>query len=161
VKIQSRHQVEHDHRRPILAFTTDPMAAVAMNEAAELEGFQDANPIEASIDQAVEMLAEMPTPIVLIADLGADVLAGVEKLAAVCDGDSTVILLGTENDVTLYRTLINMGVADYLLKPITGNGLSASIKAARAQSNHPPAPAATADTSANARAHEAVLARQL
>lgn len=41
-----------------------------------------------------------------------------ETLAEYCDEDTAAIVIGPVNDVYLYRTLIGMGVSDYLVPPI-------------------------------------------
>lgn len=44
-------------------------------------------------------------------------LAEIDALAETCSAGTNLILLGTLNDVTLYRNLLRQGVADYLVLP--------------------------------------------
>ncbi len=61
------------------------------------------------------------TPNILIVEVsgGSDeVMASLEELASVCDASTSVIIIGTENDIQLYRTLMDQGVSDYLVRPV-------------------------------------------
>lgn len=42
-----------------------------------------------------------------------------EALANVCDPDTRLLLIGAENDIELFRTLISEGISDYLISPVT------------------------------------------
>lgn len=74
----------------------------------------------------IEFLSTAPTPGILMVDVGSslDVIAAVEQLSEVCDPETRVVLLGEVNDLYLYRELIGIGIADYLIKPITESALS-------------------------------------
>jgi pilus assembly protein CpaE len=70
---------------------------------------------------AIEAYRGSPTPNVIILESespGADVLAGLDQLAHVCDAATRVIVIGRMNDVTLYRELVRRGVSDYLIMPV-------------------------------------------
>ena len=41
-----------------------------------------------------------------------------EHLANVCDAGTAAIFIGPENDITLYRRLLDMGATDYLVRPV-------------------------------------------
>lgn len=45
-------------------------------------------------------------------------LSGLEDLAELCPPETRLLLIGADNDVTLYRRLMQMGVSDYLLRPV-------------------------------------------
>jgi pilus assembly protein CpaE len=70
---------------------------------------------------AVEAYRTAPTPnvIILETDGRADILAGLDQLASVCDAGTRVVVIGHINDVGLYRELIRRGVSDYLIAPIS------------------------------------------
>lgn len=71
---------------------------------------------------AVEAFREAPTPnvIVIEANGGRDALMQqLEELAQFCDAGTKVIVVGTHNDILLYRELISRGVSDYVVAPIT------------------------------------------
>lgn len=69
---------------------------------------------------AIETYRSNPTPnlIVIETSLGRDeLIAGLNKLAEVCDAGTKLIVLGHVNDVILYRELIRFGVSEYLVLP--------------------------------------------
>ena len=59
---------------------------------------------------------------------------GHQRLADVCEPGVTVVALGDRNDCGLFRDLLQHGVADYLVKPITPGLLQKSVAAATEQS---------------------------
>ncbi len=70
---------------------------------------------------AVEAYQNAPTPNVIILESesrGDDILAGLDQLAEFCDPGTRVIVIGSTNDVTLYRELVRRGVSDYLIAPV-------------------------------------------
>ena len=73
------------------------------------------------ISAAVEFYASAPTPNLLIVETRETrerALAEVERLAPVCDPGTKVLVIGHNNDVSLYRDLIRRGVSDYVVAPI-------------------------------------------
>ncbi len=79
---------------------------------------------------ATQWFTEAPTPNVLIVETRstADVLlAELGQLASVCDGSTKVIVIGHVNDVRLYRTLMEQGVSDYIVAPISELQLITSV----------------------------------
>ncbi len=52
------------------------------------------------------------------------------ELSNYCDEDTAAIIIGPVNDVYLYRQLIEMGVSDYLVRPVTSDILSDVISKA-------------------------------
>jgi len=82
------------------------------------------------IDAATTGLADATTPKLLIvesAGQGDQVFQQLEALANVCDPDTRLILIGVQNDIDLYRTLIQYGVSDYLIAPVDAEMLRESI----------------------------------
>ena len=73
------------------------------------------------ITAAVEAYSSSPTPNVIVIESesrGDDILGGLDSLAEVCDAGSRVVVIGSHNDVVLYRELIRRGVSDYLIAPV-------------------------------------------
>src|SRR6202165_3405232 len=64
-----------------------------------------------------------PTPNVVLLEFETrrpeEILGGVDTLAEVCDGGTRVIIIGTHNDILLYRELVRRGVSDYLITPLS------------------------------------------
>jgi pilus assembly protein CpaE len=84
---------------------------------------------EGGIDAAVRALAVSTSPEYLIIDLSKseNPEEDVYALADVCSPGTALLAIGLENDVQLYRSLLNAGVHDYLLKPLTVETLRDAI----------------------------------
>ena len=73
------------------------------------------------IAAALEAYQNSATPNVILLeciDGAADMLAGLDSLADVCDAGTRVIVVGRINDVTLYRELTKRGISDYMIAPV-------------------------------------------
>jgi pilus assembly protein CpaE len=55
------------------------------------------------------------------------ILAGLDRLAPVCDSGTRVVVIGRVNDVTLYRELVRRGVSDYVIVPVNALDVVRSI----------------------------------
>jgi len=73
------------------------------------------------ISAAMEAYHNSPTPNVIVIETDSrtdTILAGLDKLAEVCDAGTRVIVVGRVNDVSLYRGLTRRGVSEYLIGPV-------------------------------------------
>lgn len=85
---------------------------------------------EGGIEAAATYLATEKTPALLIVETTADkdrMFEQLEALANVCDPDTRLILIGVENDIELFRTLISEGISDYLIGPVTPEQVKVSV----------------------------------
>jgi pilus assembly protein CpaE len=73
------------------------------------------------VAKAIDYLSEQRSPHLLLVDIsGIDLpLSHVQKLADVCEPGTTVVAIGDHNDVGLYRDLVDAGVSNYIVKPLT------------------------------------------
>lgn len=73
------------------------------------------------ITKAIEYLSGQRSPQLLLVDIsGIDLpLSKIHILADVCEPGTTVVALGDRNDVGLYRDLLEAGVSNYVVKPLT------------------------------------------
>ena len=80
-------------------------------------------------EDALEFLAESPTPKVLIVDIGesAAPLTAMLSLTAAFTEQTRLIGIGTINDINLYREMVGAGITDYLVKPVTEKALAAAF----------------------------------
>ena len=78
---------------------------------------------------AIEAYRTAPTPNVIILETEgrSDILAGLDQLATVCDSGTRVVVIGSVNDVTLYRELVRRGVSDYVIGPVNALDVVRSI----------------------------------
>ncbi|MBO6521981.1 MAG: hypothetical protein JJ900_17990 [Rhodospirillales bacterium] len=125
--------------RPFLGFAADDETADIVRAAVEARDLSGDNVIVSDLTDAMNGLAAIRTPPLLIVDLGdaKDIMAAAEQLSQVCDAGAQVILLGTVNDLRVYRDIISAGVSDYLVKPFSTEDLLASIDRARPQKKEP------------------------
>lgn len=82
----------------------------------------DIDVTKGDITNAIEALSkarQSPDLVIVETPTTEDVLTDqLETLAEYCDENTAAIVIGPVNDVYLYRTLIGMGVSDYLVPPI-------------------------------------------
>jgi pilus assembly protein CpaE len=82
------------------------------------------------IDTAVANLAERTTPNLLIVETNVardQVFDQLELLANVCDPQTRLILISPHNDIDLFQELLNSGVSDYLVSPVSSERIRDSI----------------------------------
>ncbi len=71
--------------------------------------------------EALDLYRSTPTPSLVIVESQepADtLLAGLDRLAEVCDPGTKVVVIGSANDIGLYRELMRRGVSEYLVPPL-------------------------------------------
>lgn len=109
------------------------------------------SPLDAS--RRLAELSLSPSQIVLdIGARGPDVLHEIDALAEHCDAGTRVIAVGSTNDITLYRELINRGVIDYLPMPANARDVVEALGRVRAPARGAQAaPAANHTPSRNGR----------
>jgi pilus assembly protein CpaE len=77
------------------------------------------------IPAAAQVYQSQPTPNVLVVESQGNrdqVMAELASLAAVCQPNTKVVVIGHVNDVILYRELIRQGVSEYMVAPVTSFG---------------------------------------
>ncbi len=71
---------------------------------------------------AHEVYQSQPTPSLVMVESGGSanvLLAQLDKLAEVCDPGTKVVVIGSANDIALYRELMRRGVSEYLVPPLS------------------------------------------
>jgi pilus assembly protein CpaE len=69
---------------------------------------------------ALQTYSRRKTPDLVIVEsraTGDELVLAADSLAERCDPETRVIIVGHENDILLYRKLVNMGVSNYLVAP--------------------------------------------
>ena len=110
-------------RITIHAFFIDPGTAEIIERASDDRRMEKAATTirPGGLAAALETYQNQPTPSLVMVESGdspAELLAGLDSLAEVCDPGTKVIVVGAANDIGLYRELIRRGVSDYLVPPI-------------------------------------------
>ena len=70
---------------------------------------------------ALAQYQNSPTPSLVVVESvepAEELLAGLDRLAEVCDPGTKVVVVGTHNDIHLYRELMRRGVSEYLVAPL-------------------------------------------
>jgi len=83
-----------------------------------------------SLDAALRRIRSGAAPRILLVDLGdsSAPIAEVSAARAVGGADLKLVVLGTVNDVALFRDLLSAGASDYLVKPSTREALTAILE---------------------------------
>ena len=85
---------------------------------------------EGDINTAIAAYKELQSPDLVIVQtdhIDDSLTAALEELATHCSEGTAAIVIGPVNDVYLYRKLIDMGVSDYLVRPIETDVLAEVI----------------------------------
>ncbi|HEY6334619.1 MAG TPA: AAA family ATPase [Alphaproteobacteria bacterium] len=117
---------------PLAAFVGDDATRAALAGALGAD-WPATSVVLGGVEQAIAHLGEDPSARYLVVDLSGseDPMSELDRLAEVCAPGTALIVLGELNDVGLYRTLRSAGVADYLVKPVTSEMLSAALNTVR------------------------------
>lgn len=116
-------------RSGILAAVQDQATLDRIQSAARELQLDDEIIAEASLDAALRRIRTGLTPRVLILDLGSSAapIAEVNAARTVGGADLKLVVLGTVNDVTLFRDLLSAGASDYLVKPPSREAFAAVL----------------------------------
>lgn len=114
----------------LLACVAEPETRQVARDLAAAQGWRNPVAVEGGIAAANDYIAKHAPPNLLIVDVDdvEDPVKALGDLAELCPPEMTVIALGKRNELTLYRTLIELGVTDYLLKPVTLAMLERSLR---------------------------------
>ncbi len=91
-----------------------------------------------NVDDAIAHLSKIDrSPLFLLVDLQDSVmtLSDLSRLAEVREPSVQVVALGERNDVGLFRSLLKLGVRDYLVKPLTVELLKRTINVSEGKIN--------------------------
>lgn len=110
----------------VAVYSKDPETIQAARVAANDWRFARVKIIaeEGDIQTAIQTYQNAESPDLLIIqteNMDSSLTDGLESLAGCCVEGTAAIVIGPVNDVNLYRQLIDMGVSDYLVKPIEAN----------------------------------------
>ncbi len=94
------------------------------------ESFQDAQVRNGSTAEVIEYLSTSSPPSVLIVDISdaASPLTAMMSLTAAMTDETRIIGVGSVNDISLYREIIDAGATDYIVKPVTEKALQAALR---------------------------------
>jgi pilus assembly protein CpaE len=113
-------------RLPLMAFV-DAETERVLQESSVLLGRGVI--MRGGIAKAIEYFSEQRSPHLLIVDIsGIDLpLSQIHILADVCEPGTNVVAIGDHNDVGLYRDLVEAGISNYIVKPLTRELLTKAL----------------------------------
>jgi DNA-binding response OmpR family regulator len=116
-------------RAPLLAFVSDAATEKVLRECLTQLSLANGMILRGGIAKAIETLGAERSPDILIVDIsGIDLpISQVDVLAEVCEPGVTVIAIGNRNEIGLYRDLLQAGVTDYIVKPLTSQLIARAL----------------------------------
>ena len=81
---------------------------------------------QGGIEAAIALYTQQASPEVIIIetnDISENFIAQLGQLAGACAAGTDAVIIGPMNDVHLYRSLVGMGVRDYLVRPVADHDL--------------------------------------
>ncbi len=104
----------------LMAFVNDPVSEQIINNVIKEMNLAYAEAKQGTIPEIVEFMKTNRTPKVLITDISDSELplGDITKIKEFSAPNLNIIVIGSRNDVGLFRDLMNMGVSDYIVKPL-------------------------------------------
>jgi len=115
--------------REVIAFVDDGDTETVIAEYLRRMGQSSSVVARGSVKDAIKYFTGHESPKVLIVDVSnSDFPANdLDGLANVCEPSVQVIVIGKRNDIGLFRDLVQMGIQDYLAKPLPYDLFSRSL----------------------------------
>ncbi len=112
-----------------LAAAQDAETYEAAVACAKGQGWPAQTVVNASIQSIIQSVSRSKPPGILVVDIDGsdDPVTQVGQLVKVCAGRSQIIIIGSANDISFYRNIVQTGAIDYLVKPISGIALRDSV----------------------------------
>lgn len=105
-------------RNRVVCFVNDELSAAALRK-----GLDGSNLVirRGTVRNAIRMLETDTELFALVTDISGidDPFTELERLASVCPPDVRVALVGESREITFYRELMELGLTEYLPKPLT------------------------------------------
>jgi pilus assembly protein CpaE len=105
-----------------IAFVSDRATEQVLKNFVLEQAMPHVHIVIGGIDDAIAYVGKLErSPLFLLVDLhgSAMPLSDLGRLSEVCEPSVQVVALGERNDVGLFRSLLKLGVRDYLVKPLT------------------------------------------
>src|SRR4051812_43247966 len=114
-------------RNRIVCFVNDELSAAALSK-----GLEGSNLLikRGTIRNAIRMLETDTELFALVTDISGidDPFTELERLSAVCPPDVRVALIGESREITFYRELMEIGLTEYLPRPLTRDMVLAQLR---------------------------------
>ena len=115
-----------------MGFVLDDESLLSLRGWAERQGYPQATVQQGGPDMFAQLLESAAPPKMVIVDIDqqADPAAVTARIINLCGGECRLVVVGSKNDVTLYRKILGAGAVDYLVKPLTPDLLNQALAAA-------------------------------
>ncbi|MGB9152001.1 MAG: AAA family ATPase [Alphaproteobacteria bacterium] len=126
------HSSDQTMHGDFMSFVTDEESLASLRGWAERQGYPQATVQQGGPDMFAQMLESSAPPKMVIVDMDGqiDPVASTARLVSLCGGDCRLIVVGSANDVALYRRVLTAGAVDYLVKPLSPETLNQALAAA-------------------------------
>ncbi len=117
------------------AYVADKETEKQLKDLLPKWGYSNSQIRRGSLPEAIRDYTDKAMPTVLIVDISkvALPLSDLQALADICPPQVNVVVLGTRDNVGLYRDLMEIGVTDYLVKPVPSDLLYRAVARASGQ----------------------------
>src|SRR6201987_437572 len=114
-------------RDRVVCFVNDDLSAAALRKG--LEG-SNLEAKRGTIRDAIRMLETDTELFALVADISEidEPITELERLSRVCPADVRVAVIGESTDIPFYRTLMDLGLSEYLPKPLTRDTVQIQLR---------------------------------
>jgi pilus assembly protein CpaE len=104
----------------IMGFVDDPVSEHIIMTAIKELGVSYAEAVQGTIHDVIAFLKSNNSPKILIFDISNSELplTDINKIKDFITPNTKIIIIGGKNDVGLFRDLMNIGISDYLMKPL-------------------------------------------
>ncbi len=115
-----------------MGFVLDDESLLSLHGWTERQGYPQATVQQGGPDMFAQMLESSPPPKMAIVDIDqqADPAAVTSRILNLCGGECRLVVVGSKNDVSLYRKILGAGAVDYLVKPLSADLLNQALAAA-------------------------------
>ncbi|MGO1118277.1 cellulose synthase operon protein YhjQ/BcsQ [Rhodovibrionaceae bacterium A322] len=109
-----------DGKRRVAAFVSDSQSQEVLKLALTRLDLGNELVQKGTIRDAIEHFSKHPSPQLIIADVSnlEMPVSLINELANVCEPGTHVVIVGDQESVGLFRELVQLGVTDYLVKPL-------------------------------------------
>ena len=112
-----------------LAAVQDPETYEAAIACAKGQGWPTSTVVNSDLSAVIQAIGRSRPPAIILADIdgGDDPTGQIAQLAKMCGTRSRILAIGSANDVASYRSMIQSGAADYLVKPLNSVALRDAV----------------------------------
>lgn len=104
----------------IVAFLADGLTQQVMSATLSSLNIMNCQSLMGGVSEALAYLGTRRSPRILVVDISNSELpiSDMQQISEACEPGTFVVVLGTRNDIGLFRDLLRLGVSDYVTKPI-------------------------------------------